>query len=61
MIRFTVIRKGKGIGTVNVEETNPNELANLMVGREVVFTTQKIPSNPKTKCIRNKRFGCQGF
>jgi general nucleoside transport system ATP-binding protein len=45
--RCTVIRKGKGIGTVNVSETNPNELANLMVGREVVFKTEKINSNPK--------------
>ncbi|WML43762.1 ABC transporter ATP-binding protein [Neobacillus sp. PS3-40] len=45
--RCTVIRKGKGIGTVNVSETNPNELANLMVGREVVFKTEKIKSNPK--------------
>jgi ABC-type uncharacterized transport system ATPase subunit len=44
--RCTVIRKGKGIGTVNVSETNPNELASLMVGREVVFTTVKQDANP---------------
>ncbi|MDH5162528.1 ABC transporter ATP-binding protein [Heyndrickxia oleronia] len=52
--QVTVIRKGKGIGTVNVKETNPNELANLMVGREVVFTTQKIPSNPKQNVLEIK-------
>ncbi|MBS4172581.1 ABC transporter ATP-binding protein [Bacillus sp. FJAT-49736] len=45
--RVTVIRKGKGIGTVNVSETNPTELANLMVGREVVFKTEKKGANPK--------------
>ena len=44
--RCTVIRKGKGIGTVNVSETNPNELASLMVGREVVFTTEKKDAKP---------------
>lgn len=43
----TVIRKGKGIGTVTVSETNPNELASLMVGREVTFTTEKIEASPK--------------
>jgi simple sugar transport system ATP-binding protein len=45
--RVTVIRKGKGIGTVDVADTNPNELASLMVGREVSFTTEKIPALPK--------------
>ncbi len=45
--RVTVIRKGEGIGTVDVANTNPNELASLMVGREVSFTTKKTPANPK--------------
>lgn len=49
--RCTVIRKGKGIGTVNVSETNPNELANLMVGREVVFKTEKRASEPKQNVL----------
>ncbi|ANB59200.1 ABC transporter ATP-binding protein [Anoxybacteroides amylolyticum] len=44
--RVTVIRRGKGIGTLNVAETNPNELAALMVGREVHFKTEKQPSQP---------------
>ena len=35
--RVTVIRKGEGIGTVITAETNPNELASLMVGRQVDF------------------------
>ncbi|PLT31607.1 ABC transporter ATP-binding protein [Peribacillus deserti] len=45
--RVTVIRKGVGIGTVNVSETNPNELASLMVGRDVVFKTDKTDAAPK--------------
>ncbi|MCL6586896.1 MAG: ABC transporter ATP-binding protein [Anoxybacillus sp.] len=44
--RVTVIRRGKGIGTLNVSETNPNELASLMVGREVHFKTEKQPAQP---------------
>ncbi|USK76584.1 ABC transporter ATP-binding protein [Peribacillus frigoritolerans] len=44
--RVTVIRKGQGIGTVNVNETNPNELASLMVGREVLFKTEKTAATP---------------
>ena len=44
--KVTVIRKGQGIGTVNVSETNPNELASLMVGRDVVFKTEKKEADP---------------
>ncbi|CAK6472479.1 ABC transporter ATP-binding protein [Peribacillus castrilensis] len=44
--RVTVIRKGQGIGTVNVNESNPNELASLMVGREVLFKTEKTAATP---------------
>ncbi|MBD7936662.1 MULTISPECIES: ABC transporter ATP-binding protein [Cytobacillus] len=45
--RVTVIRKGEGIGTLNVSETNPDELASLMVGREVTFTTEKTEAKPE--------------
>nr|WP_239544125.1 ABC transporter ATP-binding protein [Virgibacillus halotolerans] len=45
--RCTVMRKGKGIGTVDVKDTNVNELASLMVGRKVSFTTEKTLANPK--------------
>lgn len=50
--RCTVIRKGKGIGTVNVSETNPNELASLMVGRDVIFKTEKSLSNPTKEVLK---------
>src|SRR5690625_543272 len=45
--RCTVIRRGKGIGTVNVSETTTQELASMMVGREVLFETEKTPAKPK--------------
>ncbi|WP_349410557.1 ABC transporter ATP-binding protein [Pseudalkalibacillus sp. SCS-8] len=45
--RCTVIRRGKGIGTVNVADTNRDELASMMVGRDVSFTTEKEPSTPQ--------------
>jgi general nucleoside transport system ATP-binding protein len=50
--RCTVIRKGKGIGTVNVAETNPDELASLMVGREVQFKTQKAEAKPGKEVLK---------
>lgn len=50
--RVTVIRKGKGIGTVDVKDTNPDHLASLMVGREVVFKTEKAPSKPKQEILK---------
>lgn len=49
--RVTVIRKGVGIGTLDVSETNPNELASLMVGREVTFKTEKGEANPKQNVL----------
>lgn len=49
--RVTVIRKGEGIGTVITAETNPDELAELMVGRQVEFKTEKGPANPKDEVL----------
>ncbi|MDE5415524.1 ABC transporter ATP-binding protein [Alkalihalobacterium chitinilyticum] len=45
--RCTVIRRGKGIGTVNVSESTPDSLAAMMVGREVNFSVEKDPAEPK--------------
>ncbi len=50
--RVTVIRKGKGIGTVEVKDTNPIELANLMVGREVTFKTEKSEASPQADVLK---------
>jgi len=39
--RITVLRKGKVIGTVRASETNERELAEMVVGRDVVFTVHR--------------------
>ena len=39
--RCTVIRRGKMIGTVDVQETSEAEMAKMMVGREVSFSVDK--------------------
>ncbi|WP_035341447.1 ABC transporter ATP-binding protein [Halalkalibacter hemicellulosilyticus] len=45
--RCTVIRKGRGVGTVEVRETNPDQLAAMMVGRDVNFFVEKTRAEPK--------------
>ncbi len=50
--RVTIIRKGEGIGTVVTAETNPEELATLMVGRQVTFKTEKGPSYPTGEVLK---------
>ena len=49
--RCTIIRKGKGIGTVNVAETDEHKLAELMVGRQVNFKTEKIEAKPMEEVL----------
>ncbi|WP_442602175.1 ABC transporter ATP-binding protein [Paenibacillus sp. KN14-4R] len=43
----TIIRRGKVIDSVKKLETNPQELAEKMVGRHVSFRTEKKPPSPK--------------
>ena len=43
--RCTVLRKGKGIGTVDVKKTSIDKMAEMMVGRKVLFNIDK-PENP---------------
>lgn len=38
--RITVLREGKVVGTVKSSNTNKNELAKMMVGREVLFNIE---------------------
>ncbi|WP_038045944.1 ABC transporter ATP-binding protein [Thermus caliditerrae] len=45
--RVTVIRDGKVVGTVRTEATSLEELARMMVGREVVLRVQKGPARPR--------------
>jgi simple sugar transport system ATP-binding protein len=43
--RVTVMRGGKIVGTVNTSDVTREELANMMVGREVLLTVDKPPQN----------------
>jgi len=44
--RCTVLRKGKYIGTVDIKDTNKQELSNMMVGRPVQLQVQKDEAKP---------------
>lgn len=45
--RVTVIRRGKSIETVEISGATNQDLAEMMVGRSVSFTTEKNPPQPK--------------
>ncbi|ADL51143.1 ABC transporter ATP-binding protein [Clostridium cellulovorans] len=53
--KITVLRKGKTIETINKAETNSKELTDLMVGREVDLSIERIEMKPgKTMlCVKN--------
>lgn len=44
--RCTILRKGKCIGTVEIDNTSKEELSRMMVGRDVSFSVDKKPANP---------------
>jgi simple sugar transport system ATP-binding protein len=44
--RISVLRDGELVGTVEREDTSPEELARMMVGRPVSFTVEKPPKEP---------------
>lgn len=50
----TVIRRGKYIDTVKVDEVTEDDLATMMVGREVNFKVDKTPSKPKDTVLKIK-------
>ena len=52
--RCTVLRKGKYIGTVEVAETSEEQMAEMMVGREVSFEVEKEPAKPKEVVLELK-------
>ncbi|QEN09872.1 ABC transporter ATP-binding protein [Oceanispirochaeta crateris] len=43
----TIIRRGKKVDTVKVEDVSESDLASMMVGREVSFKVSKIDSTPR--------------
>ncbi len=50
--RCTVLRKGKCIGTVNTNDVTVQELADMMVGRNVSFAIEKKPATPGEEILR---------
>ena len=61
--RCTVLRKGRGIGTVDICQTNKQELSRMMVGRDVQLVVDKKPAQPgkpilkvKDLCVRSKLY-----
>ncbi len=52
--RCTVLRKGKYIGTVDIKDTNKQELSNMMVGRPVQLQVQKDEAKPGNTVLEVK-------
>lgn len=52
--RVTVMRNGKLIDTLKTQETNMKELANLMVGRNVLLEVEKQKAAPGAKLLEVK-------
>ena len=48
--RITVLRGGRAVGTADPATATEQDLANLMVGRDVVFTVDKRPPTPANPC-----------
>lgn len=53
--RCTVLRKGKYIGTVNVEETSKEQMSEMMVGRKVSLAVEKGDGEPGKIIFQAKR------
>jgi len=58
--RCTVIRWGKVVGTVNVADTNEEKLAEMMVGRKVLFELDKKEARPKEEILRLENVSVAG-
>ena len=64
--RVSVMRSGKIAGEVEIAKTDENELARLMVGRDVVFRVEKKPVTPGDPVLKinslsaynNRRLPC---
>lgn len=54
--RCTVLRKGKLMGTVEIKNTNKQELSKMMVGRDVEFTLEKMPCEPQDVVLEVANF-----
>lgn len=52
--RCTILRKGQGVGTVVVKDVTNETLAEMMVGRKVIFNVDKGPAKPKETALEVK-------
>ncbi len=53
--RVTVMRRGKVVGNLITRETSQEEIARLMVGREVLLRVEKTPARPGDVLLRVDR------
>jgi ABC-type uncharacterized transport system ATPase subunit len=58
--RVTVLRDGKVVATLETKNTSENELARLMVGREVLFRVQKKEHQPGRVVLQVKGLEAMG-
>ena len=59
--KCTIIRQGKYIDTVNVNEVNEDDLAALMVGRDVNFKVEKKPQEPGEVVLEVKNIRAKDY
>ena len=52
--RVTVLRRGKVVETLPAAGATEEQLARLMVGREVLLRVEKSPSTPARRCSRSR-------
>ncbi|MCW4035661.1 MAG: ABC transporter ATP-binding protein, partial [Candidatus Bathyarchaeota archaeon] len=50
--RITVLKRGRVVGTVKASETDPGELAEMMVGRKVVTTFEKRKTEAREAVLK---------
>jgi simple sugar transport system ATP-binding protein len=58
--RCTILRHGKHVDTVKVEQADERELAEKMVGRPVSFTTEKAPAKPAATVLSIRNLTVMG-
>jgi simple sugar transport system ATP-binding protein len=58
--RATVLRAGSSLGTVEVAETSPAELARMMVGREIVFERHRGGTPRDEVVLALEQVSCDG-
>jgi len=50
--RITVLRMGKSVGTVNIEDVTEADISRMMVGRDVMLDIEKEPAQPQETVLK---------